>query len=292
MKWISNFRQELENDDKRTNTINSYCSDIQEFLEWFADTYSQDFDGQILEQDAREFKNYLLNIRKLTPPSINRKMAALRSFNSHLVINVGSGKDIEIGNIAIADPLDRDIQIIQRNELNRLKRAVYVGGNKRDIAIIEVLINTGIRVSELVALETSDIHLTHRNGSTNYSFIIVRSGKGNKYREMPLNSPVKKALQEYLQIRNSQSNKVFIGQRGPLRRESIDKIIKKYCYQAGIENISSHTLRHTFCTRLMQEGTPIPIVSKLAGHSSIQTTMNFYIHVTRKDKTHAVEKLY
>jgi integrase/recombinase XerD len=291
MKWIDDFRRALELDDKSNNTKDSYCSDIQEFLKWFVDTYLKEFDGQILEQDAREFKSYLLNIRKLKPASINRKLGALRSFNSHL-ISIGTGRDISISSSAIPDSSDRDIQAMEKNELNRFRRAVYAADNKRDIAIVEVLNNTGIRVSELVALEITDIHLTERNGSTNYSYIVVRSGKGDKYREMPLNSSARKALQEYLEIRVSHSNKVFVGQRGPLRRESIDKIIKKYCYQADIENISSHTLRHTFCTRLMQEGTPIPIVSKLAGHSSIQTTMNFYIHVTRKDKIYAVEKLY
>jgi len=291
MDWIEKYRNTLQQTGKSANTIESYISDINEFLQWFENTYAKEFDGRILEQDAHEYRNYLLNIVKLKPSSINRKITALKNFNQFL-IQTGTGTETDICGISVADVNDREVRIISRNELNRLKRAVYTSGNKRDIALLELLIGTGIRVSELVSLTTKDIHLTARNGSQNYSYIVVRNGKGGKYREIPLNSQVKKALEEYLAIReSSQYDRVFIGQRGPIRRESVDKIIKKYCHLAGIEEISAHVLRHTFCTRLMAENVPIPIISKLAGHSSLQTTMNFYVHVTRKDKINAVEKL-
>lgn len=291
MDWLKRFENELKQTGKSQNTVISYCTDIKEFLQWFEGTYAKEFDGRILEQDAREYRNYLLNIAKQKPASINRKMAALKKFNMFL-IKAGTGIEIKIHGISVADIHDREVRTINRNELNRLKRAVYASGNKRDIALIELLINTGIRASELVSLTIEDIHLTARNGSQNYSYIVIRNGKGGKYREIPLNSQVKKALEEYLAIRpSSRSDKIFIGQRGPLRREAIDKIIKKYCRIAGIEEISAHVLRHTFCTRLVQEGTPIPVVSKLAGHSSIQTTMDFYVRVSRADKAAAVEKL-
>lgn len=291
MDWVEKYRNALQQSGKSTNTVESYISDINEFLGWFEDTYAKEFDGRILEQDAREYRNYLLNIAKLKPSSINRKMAALKNFNQFL-IQVGTGIETDICGISVADISDREIRTISRNELNRLKRAVYASGNKRDIALLELLIGTGVRVSELVSLTTEDIHLTERNGSQNYSYIVVRNGKGGKYREIPLNSQVKKALEEYLAIRPSlPHDRIFIGQRGPLRRESVDKIIKKYCRIADIEEISAHVLRHTFCTRLMSENVPIPVISKLAGHSSIQTTMNFYVHVTRNDKINAVEKL-
>lgn len=290
MDWLEKFEEELKQTGKSQNTIISYCTDIKEFLKWFSDTYAKEFDGRILEQDAREYRNYLLNIAKQKPSSINRKMAALKKFNMFL-INTGTGIETDIQGISLADIHDREVKTIGRNELNRLKRAVYASGNKRDIALIELLIGTGIRVSELVSLTVQDIHLTERNGSQNYSYIVIRNGKGSKYREIPLNSQAKKALEEYLAIRPSSSDRIFIGQRGPLRRESVDKIIKKYCCIAGIEEISAHVLRHTFCTRLVQEGTPIPVVSKLAGHSNVQTTMDFCVRVSRADKIAAVEKL-
>lgn len=290
MDWVENYRNTLKQTGKSSNTIESYCNDIREFLQWFMDTYGKAFDGKILEQDAREYRNFLHNILKLKPSSINRKMIALKNFNQFLV-NQGTGTVTEICGISIADINDREIKTIERNALNRLKRAVYASENKRDIAIVDLLINTGIRVSELVSLTLADIYLTERNGSQNYSYIVVRNGKGGKYREVPLNPQAKKALEKYLAVRSSPSEELFIGQRGPLRRETVDKILKKYCKIAGIEDISAHVLRHTFCTQLMSENVPLPIISKLAGHSSIQTTMQFYVNVTRQDKINAVQKL-
>jgi len=288
--WIKKFEEVLKQAGKSQNTVASYCTDIQEFLQWFWQTYGKPFDGRLFEQDVREYRNYLLNVLKQKPTTINRKMASLKCFNQFL-IQVGSGAETEICGISLSDMHDREIQTVDRNSLNRLKRAIYSNGNKRDIAIIEVLSNTGVRVSELINLTVDDVILTKRNGSQTYSYIIVRQGKGEKYREVPLNASARKALQEYLLARNSACEKLFVGQRGPLRRESIDKILKKYCRIAGIENISAHVLRHTFCTRLMSENVPIPIISKLAGHSSLQMTMDFYVRVSRSDKAAAVEKL-
>ena len=290
MDWIEKYENALTLSEKSKNTIVSYRSDIQEFLNWFSSTYSKIFDGQVLEQDTREYRSFLLNVLKQKPSSINRKMSALKNFNSFLVA-IGTGKETSISGISVVDFNDREIITIDRNSLNRLKRSVYANGNKRDIALLELLINTGVRVGELVSLSVQDVCLTERNGSENYSYIAVRNGKGGKFREVPLNTTVKKAIEDYLAVRCSQLDTLFIGQRGPLRRESIDKIIKKHCAQSGIQPISAHVLRHTFCTRLMNENVPVAIISKLAGHSNIQTTMDFYVKVSRNDKFAAVEKL-
>jgi len=288
--WISEYENTLKGASKSDNTISSFSSDIKEFLFWFLDTYGKPFDGKILEQDGREYRNFLLNVRKQKPTTVNRKMAALRSFNQFL-IQKGLSSYVPICGVLMADSSDREIKTISKNDLNKLKRAVFATGCKRDIAIIELLANTGVRVSELVSLTIGDIHFTERNGNQNYSYIIVRHGKGGKYREIPLNPQAKKALEDYLEQRNLSSERVFWGQRGTLRRESFDKIIKKYCELAGINDISCHILRHTFCTRLMQEGIQVPVISKLAGHSSIQTTMTFYVNVSKQDKINAVEML-
>ncbi|EGD49567.1 integrase family protein [Ruminiclostridium papyrosolvens DSM 2782] len=290
MNWITEYENHLKTAQKSPNTISSFVSDVHEFVEWFAITYGKKFDCQVLEQDAREFRGFLLNILRRKPATINRKMAALKSFNQFLV-EKGLSKDIPIAGLLLADPSDREIKTLERTEQNKLKRAIYAKGNKRDIAIYELLYNIGVRVSELVSLSLEDVHLTERNGNINYSYVIIRQGKGSKYRECPLNAQARSALDEYLKIRVSSSDNIFIGQRGPLGREAVDKILKKYCADAGIDRISSHVIRHTFCTRLIQEGVPLPTVSRLAGHSSVETTTRFYVHTPRADKIAAVEKL-
>lgn len=290
MDWIVEYENTLKSAQKSPNTVSSFVSDVKEFLEWFSITYGKEFDGKILEQDAREFRSYLLNVLKRRPATINRKMAALKSFNQFL-IEQGLSKDIPISGLLMADPADREIKTLERVELNKLKRAIYAAGSKRDIAIFELLYNCGLRVSELVSLTVPDIILTSRNGSHNFSYIIIRQGKGGKYRECPLNAQARSAIEAYLQIRSTTTDRVFFGQRGPLGREAVDKILKKYCIEAGIDSISSHVIRHTFCTKLIQEGVPLPTVSRLAGHSSVETTTRFYVHTPRTDKIAAVEKL-
>lgn len=290
MNLISEYENALIRAQKSQNTVCSFVSDVKEFLEWFSITYGKKFDGQVLEQDAREFQSYLLNVIKRKPATINRKMAALKSFNFFLV-DQGMSKDIPIKGLLMADPADREIKTLERVELNKLKRAIYAAGSKRDISIFELLYNCGLRVSELVSLTVPDIILTSRNGSHNFSYIIVRQGKGGKYRECPLNAQARSAIEAYLQIRSATTDRVFVGQRGPLGREAVDKILKKYCIDAGIDRISSHVIRHTFCTKLIQEGVSLPTVARLAGHSSTETTTRFYVHTPRADKIAAVEKL-
>ncbi|MGE5630657.1 MAG: tyrosine-type recombinase/integrase [Caulobacteraceae bacterium] len=287
---MTEYENHLKMAQKSPNTVSSFASDVHEFLEWFAITYGKKFDGQVLEQDAREYRGYLLHVLKRKPSTINRKMAALKSFNLFLTER-GVSRDIPIAGLLMADPSDREIKTLERTELNKLKRAIYAAGSKRDIAIFELLYNCGLRVSELISLTVPDIILTSRNGSQNFSYIVIRQGKGSKYRECPLNAQARSAIEAYLQIRSDTSDRVFVGQRGPLGREAVDKILKKYCGEAGVDRISSHVIRHTFCTRLIQEGIPLPTVSRLAGHSSVETTTRFYVRTSRADKLAAVQKL-
>jgi integrase/recombinase XerD len=291
MDYISAYKDELIRQSSNKNTISSYISDITKYIEWFNDTYGKYFDGKILVQDARGYKSYLLNIKHLKPSSINRKMNALKSFNKYLCA-IGTGREAEIELVNIVDRGDRNIKIIDKNSFNKLKRCFYDENNGRDIAVFEILSNTGIRVSELISLETKDIVLTDKNGEKNYSYVKIREGKGERYREVPLNSVTKKAINDYLKVRPKiNHNKLFIGQRGSLTRVTINKILTKYSIYAQIEPISPHVLRHTFSTRLIKEGIDPVTVSRLLGHSSVKITTDFYVNTSRTDKMNAVELL-
>lgn len=289
--FIAEFKDELIRKDTNKNTKASYISDISKYTQWFKETYGKDFDGKILEQDARGYKSYLLNIKHLKPSSINRKMNALKAFNKYLCA-IGSGREAEIELVNIADHEERNIKIIDKNSFNRLKRCFYDEKNQRDIAVFETLANTGIRASELISLELHDIILTEKNGEKNYSYVKIREGKGERYREVPLNSVTKKAINDYLKVRPKVNhNKLFVGQRGSLTRVTLNKILIKYCNFAQIEQISPHILRHTFSTRLIKEGVDTVTVSRLLGHSSVKITTDFYVNTSREDKINAVELL-
>lgn len=291
MDYISAYKDELIRQNTNKNTNSSYISDITKYIEWFSDTYGKDFDGKIVEQDARSYKSYLLNIKHFKPSSINRKMNALKSFNKYLCA-IGTGRETEIQLVNIVDHEDRNIKTIDKNSFNKLKRCFYDEKNERDIAVLEILANTGIRASELISLELSDIILTEKNGEKNYSYIKIREGKGERYREVPLNSVTKKAIDEYLKMRPKVNySKLFIGQRGSLTRVTLNKMLIKYCIYAQIEQISPHVLRHTFSTRLIRKGVDLVTVSRLLGHSSVKVTTDFYINTSMDDKVNAVELL-
>lgn len=112
LDWIAEYINVLKWADKSENTILSYSSDTKEFLDWFSATYGKEFDGKVLEQDGREYRNYLLNILKLKPTTINRKLTALKSLNEFL-IEKGFSEDVPICGISVADTSDKNIKMEQ-----------------------------------------------------------------------------------------------------------------------------------------------------------------------------------
>lgn len=136
-------------------------------------------------------------------------------------------------------------------------RIVEKGKNIRDIAIIKLLLNTGLRVSELCDLTWINIKISPKKGH-----LKVNHGKGSKRREVPLNKDARKALQDlgYNQHKGSLEN-VFIGQRGAMTPRGVESMLKKYVLHTDLEAISPHQLRHTFCKNLIDAGVSLEKVA-------------------------------
>ena len=286
MSIINHFKIELEQKGKTNNTIKAYISDIEKFKKWLKETYDEKFSPQnITTPDIVDYKSYLLNVKKRKASTVNRRLASLSAFinwcETENLINSNPIKDIEIIKEVQTAP-----KALNELELKRLIREAYKDNHVRNIAIIEVLANTGLRVGELVSLTLDDISISPRKGH-----LTVREGKRDNYREIPLNKNVRKALTNYLEERpDSSSDKVFLGQRGPLKKSAIWRIVKKYADRAEVE-ASPHTLRHTFATRLLRDhDMDIITVSKLLGHSSVDSTA-IYTQPSQKDLEKAVDEL-
>lgn len=150
----------------------------------------------------------------------------------------------------------------------------------RDKAMLELLYATGIRVSELVSLNTDDINL-------NMGFLKCY-GKGAKERIIPLGSVALKSLQDYAErsrrqlLRSKEETSLFLNHHGQrLTRQGFWKIIKKYAKQANIKkDITPHTLRHSFATHLLENGADLRSVQEMLGHADISTTQ-IYTHITK-----------
>jgi integrase/recombinase XerD len=215
----------------------------------------------------------------LSPRSVARRMAGLRAFCRYL-------KQEEM---LLVDPL-LDLQtprlprrlphFLSLDEVDRLLRQPRLGTprGRRDAAMLEVLYATGLRVSELVSLPMSALHLAE-------GWIKVR-GKGGKERLIPLGEQAVACIRAYLEgareelMRGERSAQVFVNGRGEgLTRQACWKLLRSYARQAGIgKPISPHTLRHSFATHLLEQGADLRSVQQMLGHSDISTTQ-IYTHV-------------
>ena len=150
----------------------------------------------------------------------------------------------------------------------------------RDKALLELLYATGLRVSELVGLELSQLR-------SEFGFVLVR-GKGDKERVVPVGERAEMWLQKYLSevrptLARGRHEKIFVNHRGgPLTRQGLWKRLREHCQRARIDPISPHVLRHSFATHLLEHGADLRSVQMMLGHSDISTTQIYtHIHAQR-----------
>jgi site-specific recombinase XerD len=169
----------------------------------------------------------------------------------------------------------------------QLLRSAQRFGNKRDVAILQVLRHTGLRVGELCSLTVDDIAFSPQKGK-----VVVQSGKGGKYREVPLNLDARNALKAYYEERpNGDTAHVFIGQRGNgLTPSAVQALVKKYAHYAGLEDVTPHLLRHTFGRSLIDQGVDLVTVKELMGHKRLESTAR-YTRPSERDLRRAVKRL-
>ena len=266
--WLSH----LEKKGKSAHTVAAYRRALAHFTRWNM-AYNETFNpAGIIPRDVNDWKTHQQTVEKAAPGTINQRLAALSRF---FVWAVSEG-------IARSDPTHevntirlppRKPKGLTEREVRKLLRVVYEGGDKRDYAIVEVLIGTGLRVSELLALQIGDLIIRERSGK-----VIVRKGKHGGYREIPLTAHVRKALSDYLETHPSPHNPqaaIWIGQRGELQdRSAITRMLEKYAIAAGLDPFGPHTLRHTFSTRYLKANPgDLRGLATLLGHANLNTVM-------------------
>jgi site-specific recombinase XerD len=260
---IELYKQSLEGNNYSPQSIKAYMGDLGQFFEWLK-TRRVDFDipHRIERIDIVKFINHLAE-QKASAVTRKRKLAAIRGFLKFLKDN-----QIILGNPAdtIEGPIreERDPAILLKTEYKALLQVA--GGNTRDLAIVMLFLQTGLRVSELVNLKLPDIDFTSRE-------ITVRQGKGRKDRAVPL---VKQADAQ------PEYDEVFIARNGTsMDPRTVRYRIQKYYKEAGIKKKASvHTLRHTFSTHQIHNGLKINQLKEVLGHRRMETTYK-YVHLDR-----------
>lgn len=243
-------------------------------------------DQLLLSTQTEAIRAYLafLNDRDYSKATIARKLATLRSFYKFLVkrSHIASNPVVSIRTPKQEKKLPR---FLEYEEIKRLLDTPPVNSwlGARDRAILETLYSTGIRVSELVALNMDDIDFLGE--------VVHIRGKGKKERIAPIGSSALQTIQHYMEYRNkrAQSNGnfdskvLFVNKHGRrLSTRSVRRKMDKYLKMAGLDPaISPHTLRHSFATHMLNNGADLRSVQELLGHQSLSTTQ-VYTHLTTK----------
>jgi site-specific recombinase XerD len=270
---IDQWLEYLSEQGKSAYTITAYRRGVRHFVRWSEQTYEEDFDAAAtLPRDLEHWKKVQVKVQKSAPATVNQRLVAVSSFFHWCLDAEIITKDPTCSVQAIR--LERHKpRSISDTQLNRLLRAVHKGGHLRDIAIVEVLSGTGVRVEELLGLQVGDvIDLDKRS-----AYLIVRQGKHGNYRTVPLTRNVRQALTDYLaQPPNAAADALlWIGRRGSLTQaSSVLRLLDKYCIRAGIEKVTPHKLRHTFATRYLQKNPDdLRGLAALLGHSDLNMVM-------------------
>ncbi|PHD06613.1 integrase [Bacillus wiedmannii] len=259
---------------KSITTVKTYTHALKQFEQWL-DGAGTDLES-FARSDVQQYIDYMV-FHKKSAATINKVFYVLKKYCKW------SNKTEAIEDISVVKQQDlKQVapKSLDRNERNQLIREVDREGNKRDSAIVLLLLNTGLRVSELTNIDIHDITLTERKGT-----VKVMIGKGNKERTVPLNTETRRALNKYLEERNGNGPALFLSNRGErISVRSVQHLINKHGFNV-------HQLRHTFITNLVRAGHDISVIQSLSGHSSADMILR-YSAPSEEDRTNAVEQLY
>jgi integrase/recombinase XerD len=276
------------------NTVAAYRNDLSQLAD-FARTEAARKGEQAswADFDRQRILSYLLQLqeKRYAETTRARKIAAARSFFKFLVSEGIVKKDPteNMESLNVGRSLPRPISVDQVRALLDQPARQSTPEARRDSAMLQLLYASGMRVSELVSLNVSDVNTTDGD---------VRClGKGNKERIIPIHAKAAGIVQDYIlegrpRLRRRDSEQaLFLNRRGErLTRQGFWQILKEYARAAGIDaEVTPHTLRHSFATHMLNRGADLRAVQELLGHANISTTQ-VYTHLTTEHVRRAYEK--
>lgn len=268
------------------NSVESYERDLARLKSW-ADGESLD----VIELTRQDLRGFVADLSRegLSPTSVSRITSAVRGFYKFLMldghIKKHPAEDLDTPQKGFYLP-----KFLNQAEIESLLSAPNVSQEigLRDRAILELMYACGLRVSEAVNLKIGDAELDLG--------ILTCKGKGGKTRKVPIGTSAVEWLKSYLALRrkkeNIEINNLFVSSLGkPITRQTIFKFIKEYAEKVGLEDVSPHTLRHSFATHLIQNSADVRSVQQMLGHADISTTQ-IYTHITDAHLRKTYEKFH
>src|SRR3954447_26388853 len=278
---VAVFLDSLSAKNRSHLTIRAYRTDLMQFVTFLTETTISAASPQdITREDVLDFLTEL-GRRGLSGVARARKLAAIREFFRHLE-GAGTLKKSPAAGIDTPKRERNARHYLRTDEFSKMLS--LAGSNPRDYAILQVFLQTGVRVSERAGLILSDIDLAK-------PAITVR-GKGNIEREIALEKRGMQALKNYLVARpQTITDRVFLNYQGsPISERGIRKLVVKYTKEAGItRRASCHTLRHTFATQKAEKGVSPFQLQQWLGHANLNTTQ-IYVHLGKQSAKKLMEQ--
>ncbi len=266
-----------------SNTISSYIRDIRQFSAWLHGACDID----VLDATQQNISDYIVHLTSIgkSGSTSSRSLASLKNFYTYLVSS-GFLEVTPVVEVHVERGEKKLPQILTGREIEQLlaQPSSIDGKGIRDKAMLEVMYATGMRVSELIALDLEDVNLTQGT---------IRCSGSKKTRNIPLYPAALRALSIYLRdtrdsmIASDEENALFVNINGArMSRQGFWKILKHYQTTAHIEKeITPHTLRHSFAVHLLENGADLASVQELMGHCDISSTQLYTQMVDQKLKS-------
>jgi len=278
------------------NTVGAYRNDLDQLTDFIEGMASaKGFKAEWLSVDRNLLINYIIDLkdRNYASATVARKVAAVKSFFAFLVAEkkIQNDPTENISSPKVNKSLPKPLSLTEIDVLLAEPAKSSTPEAMRDVAMLELLYASGMRVSELIDLNVNDINLK--------AGFVRCLGKGSKERIIPIHDRAVRSVKEYISearphlLKGKEEQALFLNRRGDrLTRQGFWLILKGHAKAAGIKKVvTPHTLRHSFATHILSGGADLRAVQELLGHANISSTQ-IYTHLTSEHVRHAYDKAH
>jgi len=271
--YLESFIDYLTEEEKSMGTIYGYKLDVEDFLKFIKKDIKK-----LKRTDISAYKEELTKKRemkngsKMKIGSVNRKLVSIKQFIEFVNERFELGLAVRVKQEKVQKQYSlKDEELLTQEDFEAIIKVVEDAGDIRAKALFETMAYSGMRISEALQLRVD--HVEAKLG-----LIEDIKGKGSKFRDIYISEDLMNSLEDYLKVRkqpfSSNTKLLFVGERGPITRQTAHFLIKKYAKAAGIKETKAHVhnLRHLFGLNLAAEGMPIEEIQQLMGHTSIEVT--------------------
>jgi len=285
--YIDSFIEMMEAEKGASqNTIESYKRDLNELFHFLKNRKVD-----IEKADTSDIRGFFEQQANFThsPSTIARKLSSIKQFYKFLMNDAVISKNpaLVIDAPKLAKKIPKYLNIDEVDTLLATAHNDKSAEGMRLTALLETLYASGMRVTELVALQMNNLQMMFEGKKASLRNYLIIKGKGNKERLVPLSPSAINALEEYINIRDMFTNDKFnnwlfpsSAKQGYLTRQRLHQLLKQLAIDSGIDpdKVSPHVLRHSFASHLLNGGANLKVVQELLGHSDISTTQ-IYTHI-------------